>query len=376
MAPGLIGEGVETARRLAGRVGRRLAALGQRPATPSAGPGPDHEGTAGFIETAYRELLGREADPSGLAHYLSVARERGLGPVVLSLATSSEHLAHVVSTTCPLPDIRRERPDRYVKVAADDGREVELFLAESVADFDWLLAKIIEHGYYERPASWSLDADADKVNMADLVASLATVSAQGARGRVLEIGCSNGLVLSLLAERGLDVAGVDISRSSVERAPASVRDRIVLGELPTADVGDAFDLVFGLDVFEHLHPRHLGAYLARAHGLLVPGGRLLANIPAFGDDPMFGEVFPMWFGPWRDDAAAGRPFRHIEVDPSGFPCMGHLIWAAWDWWVDTIEARGFRRLPAVEAEAHRRFDGRLASSPARLAFFVFEKAGG
>ena len=68
-----------------------------------------------FVESAYREILGRPADQDGLNHYKELMRQ-GLGrtAVLLELARSDEFrrtLAPEVRST--LPDLRQLRPAQY-----------------------------------------------------------------------------------------------------------------------------------------------------------------------------------------------------------------------------------------------------------------------
>ena len=117
----------------------------------------------------------------------------------------------------------------------------------------------------------------------------------------------------------------------------------VLIELPSA-----YDMVFGLDVFEHLNPNRLDAYVRRIAEITRDGGFLFCNIPAFGKDPVFGTLFPLYVDGWEQDAAAGRPFSTLHVDDEGYPIHGHLVWADARWWVQRFEAAGFGRLPQIE----------------------------
>lgn len=72
-------------------------------------------------------------------------------------------------------------------------------------------------------------------------------------GRMLEVGCGSGSFLHEMAQRGWDVAGLEFS----ERAAAAARAHgypVVTGALETAQPpGDAFDLIAGWMVLEHLH---------------------------------------------------------------------------------------------------------------------------
>lgn len=360
---------VSRAARLAAPLGRRVKSLITGVGREAPAGGADQAAVTRTLERAYEELLGRPPDPGGLAFYTAVAAEAGIGEAVLQLARSQEHVHHVVDTHNPLPDIRPGRPDRYTMLRADDDVLVEVFHAAGDDDFDWLLQRILDHGYYERPASWSLDMDDDKRMMAAIIAGLGGE-------RVLEIGCSSGLILQLLQERGRAVTGVEISRQARDRASEPVRDAIRIGDFLDEDlIAGGFDVVYGLDVFEHVRPADVPRYFDRVARILRPGGLLLANIPAYGDDPVFGAAYPMWFAEWREDFAACRPFRHLEVDRSGFPALGHLVWAGWDWWEREVGRHGFRRDPARERAIHDRFGDDLALRPGRRSLFVFEKTG-
>lgn len=323
-----------------------------------------------FVEEAYRGILEREADADGLRFYTGLLREgHGRTEVLLSLARSEEFTRRLAPAAAA-PDIRRLRPAAYhTDTDTRTGTPVDVFEAAEPEGFDWLEAMILEHAYYERPGVWGLDVDTDKRVMAEAVAALEP-------RRALEIGCAGGAVLGCLHEQGVEAEGVEISRRAIESAPPGVRERIHEGDLLGLDLPGTYDVVFGLDIFEHLNPNRLEAYLARVAALTAAGGHVLANIPAFGADPVFGTVFPLYVAGWAHDAAEGRPFRRLHVDAQGFPLHGHLVWADWAWWVAQFERHGLRREVEVEAALHRRYDGHFERrSPARKSLFVFSRAG-
>ncbi|WP_335979817.1 MULTISPECIES: class I SAM-dependent methyltransferase [Streptomycetaceae] len=112
----------------------------------------------------------------------------------------------------------------------------------------------------------------------DLAAYLALADEVGARS-VLDIGCGTGVLALLLADRGLDVVGVDPALASVEVArakPGADRVRWLHGDataLPPLRVdlatmtGNAAQAVTDQDVWR--------ATLRGAYGALRPGGHLV-----------------------------------------------------------------------------------------------------
>jgi SAM-dependent methyltransferase len=326
-----------------------------------------HETT---VRAAYRDVLGREVDPDGLTAHVA-ALGAGMSPDELryALASSPEGRAHrgLREPGRPeLPDLTRERPERYHVGVDLHHRPILTFDVEEAADFDWLERRIVETGYYDHDGVWTLDVDLDKQLMAELLATLQP-------HRALELGCSSGAVLAGLVERGVDAVGVDVSERSKARALPSVRDRIVIGDVLTIDLDGGFDLVAGLDVFEHLNPNRIDAYLGRLAAQLGDGGWCVANIPVYGTDPVFGNVFVDYLA----EPTPATLIHRIHVDDRGYPLHGHLIWATWDWWVDRFAAAGLVRQPHVESAVQARYGTHwAAATPARQSLFVFRRPGG
>lgn len=329
----------------------------------------EEEGRRIAIQQAYRALLGRDADAWGLSSYSAFLKE-GHTPLemALDLVKSDEFVRRVLKANLPKPSIRELRPDRFRTVRSADGTaEVPVFHAEGPADFDWLERMILEMGYYEAPGIWSFAISDDSRLMARMLSAFAPTKG-------LELGCSNGTLLKALLDLGIASEGVEISRLAIGKAFPEVKARIHHGDLLGLDLPADYDLVFGLDVFEHLNPNKLDAYLRRLHGLLRPGGYLFANVPAIGADEVFGTVCPVYLDAWRDDAAAGRLFSDLHVDDEGFPLHGHLVWADSPWWVCRFEDAGFRRQKDVEALFQARHGAYMTEMlPARKALYVFAK---
>jgi 2-polyprenyl-3-methyl-5-hydroxy-6-metoxy-1,4-benzoquinol methylase len=321
-----------------------------------------------FVTTAYRQILQREPDHDGLCFYTTqlhggVARRDLLN----ALITSDEHVNRVSADLFSLPNLRKRWPNHYVEARTKDGQTLLAFSVSAPEWLDRLETAILKSDYYEKPGIWEFSLNRDKRVMAELLAALEPRS-------VLEIGCSNGTVLQCLYRLGIDVTGLDISPSAVTRADPSVRDRIRVGDLLTTALPGEYEVVFGLDVFEHLNPNHLGDYLSAVQSLTSPGGFVFTNLPAYGDDPVFGTVFPLQLEEWERDAEADRPFGLLPVDHHGYPFHGHLIWATSTWWVDQFEQTGLRREAELEQALHERYDAYMRqNSPARRSFYIFSR---
>ncbi|CAN5391487.1 hypothetical protein BH23ACI1_BH23ACI1_09920 [soil metagenome] len=325
-----------------------------------------------FIDAAYLEILGRPADQDGLDHYRRLLGE-GLGrtAVLLALMRSQEFQDKLARTAPAIVSLRAMRPDQYrTTTDRSNGQSISIFDVASQADFDWLECAILDYGYYEQPGVWNLGIDVDKRVVAEIIASFAP-------SRALELGCAAGAVLECLDDLGISGAeGVEISAMALARASDRVRHRIHHGDVLALDLPQPYAMVFGLDVFEHLNPNRLDAYLTRLAALTAPGGWLFCNIPAFGDDEVFGTVFPLYVDDWQADASAGRPFGALHVDAHGYPVHGHLVWADARWWVGRFEAAGLRREIDIEQALHRKYDAYMEKrAPARKAFFVFSREG-
>ncbi len=112
--------------------------------------------------------------------------------------------------------------------------------------------------------------------------------ARGARSRtrparVFEIGYGCGALLSELP--GVDVAGIEVSATMRDQARCRLgKDhpaRLYLGDFLSEDLSAeaGCDLVFWNDVFEHLAPDEVPAFLRRIYALLAPGGYLVTITP-------------------------------------------------------------------------------------------------
>ncbi len=101
-----------------------------------------------------------------------------------------------------------------------------------------------------------------------------------AGARVLDVGCGRGVLLAALADRGLEVHGVEQSAEAARGADPRAEIRIATYLDEAGYAPGYFDEIIIWHVLEHLDdPRR---FCREAHRLLKPGGRLIVAVPNFG----------------------------------------------------------------------------------------------
>jgi SAM-dependent methyltransferase len=101
--------------------------------------------------------------------------------------------------------------------------------------------------------------------------------------RVLDVGCGVGRWSRLLAARGAQVTGVDLSPTMIAQArrrtaaaALSSRCRFLVQDSSSLDVAGEFELVLGVTVLQHiLDPEALRAAVRRMGRHVVRGGRMV-----------------------------------------------------------------------------------------------------
>jgi SAM-dependent methyltransferase len=97
-------------------------------------------------------------------------------------------------------------------------------------------------------------------------------------GRALDIGCSTGLLVKKLCDRGFQAEGIELHPESAEWGRAHYGVRISTQPLEAGVYpAGAFDLAVLADVLEHTE--HPPSFLAQVRNLLKPGGHLLVTFP-------------------------------------------------------------------------------------------------
>jgi SAM-dependent methyltransferase len=157
---------------------------------------------------------------------------------------------------------------------------------------------------------------------------LASLPAEGAGRRVLDVGCAGGYLSELLAARGYRVTGVDSPGARHAGFPESVElveADLDLGLPPAVSLmSGRFDFIICADVLEHL--RQPADMLSDLRGLLATGGRLAASLPNSA------HAYFRW------NVMLGRFPAHAR----GLFDRTHLHYYTWRGWVDLFASAGFR----------------------------------
>lgn len=111
-------------------------------------------------------------------------------------------------------------------------------------------------------------------------------------GRMIVPGCGRGNDALFFAERGFEVVGVDFAPTAIaacqERAGAlgiqertKFEERDIFGLLP--EYAQAFDYVLEYTCFAAILPEQRPEYVQLVHGLLRPGGKIIATFFTHGE---------------------------------------------------------------------------------------------
>ncbi|MFA5038992.1 MAG: class I SAM-dependent methyltransferase [Candidatus Omnitrophota bacterium] len=108
--------------------------------------------------------------------------------------------------------------------------------------------------------------------------------------RILDIGCGRGELLYYCATKGAHVLGVDYSqaaielcRTTIQAIPPAYRNlaRAECVDICRYDFHEEFDLVFIVEVIEHLTDKQVSDLIAKVHKILKKGGRVFISTPNF-----------------------------------------------------------------------------------------------
>jgi 2-polyprenyl-3-methyl-5-hydroxy-6-metoxy-1,4-benzoquinol methylase len=157
-------------------------------------------------------------------------------------------------------------------------------------------------------------------------------------GKVLELGCSEGLGTLLLAETGHNVLGVDFDGEAIQHAQKNIKKAncsFRRADFMGANFG-SFDAVIALDVIEHIAREKEEFFMQTLAGNLNGSGICVLGTPNATAAPyaspasVAGHV--NLYTHARFEALGRKFFKHVfmfgvndEVVHTGFPAMCHYL---------------------------------------------------
>lgn len=189
----------------------------------------------------------------------------GEGPLAPHLTVDKAAGASLVATTTSYGSA----PDDIVRCERCGHMQVAAFPTEPQ----------LEDAYGEVEEAAYLDEEAGQ--RATAARALDRLERHRAPGRLVDLGCWVGFLVSEAGGRGWRASGVEPSRFASEYARSTLGLDVTTGTLESTDLtGGGFDAVVMGDLIEHLPEP--GDALDRIHALLVPDGVLMLALPDAG----------------------------------------------------------------------------------------------
>lgn len=107
---------------------------------------------------------------------------------------------------------------------------------------------------------------------------------------VLDVGCGRGELVYYCVKRGAEALGIDYSESAIEiarqtlkRLPEQLQSKasVSVGEAESFNYPKKYDVIFFIEITEHLYTWQLERAFARFQGILTENGRIVIMTPNY-----------------------------------------------------------------------------------------------
>lgn len=327
----------------------------------------------GFINRIFFTLLKRMPSGEELEYYNYYLKKGSSRFAIIENIVHSKDFYnrwyHYIFHMMNIKDINKDFTDNiFNEINILTKSPVKIFNINNPKDFDRIEKKIIENDYYNYNNVWCEGENKDKKIHSLLLSCLCDKKS-------LELGCFDGIIVEHLNNKyNKDSYGNDLNINILKKVNNHLKSKIFVGDLLNININESFDLIYGLDIFEHFNPNKINNYIQRIDSLLENNSIFYGNIPFYGNDEIIGNIAPIYLKSWIKSFEENKLFTQIEIDLAGYPLHGHLIWAGSKWWVKLFESFNFKREIDIEINIHNIFDDVFNSySESRRMLFVFSK---
>jgi DNA-binding HxlR family transcriptional regulator/SAM-dependent methyltransferase len=222
------------------------------------------------------------------AEYRLTAAGRDLVPVLQALLAWGDRWA---SDRPPATLMHGDHELDPVRVCRHCGTEVSAPVSVRVNSPGWdLHGPVPDSELAATAAAWDAEYAAGRYAgdpPVEFVRDIIAAAAQHGLSHGLYVGCGSGRNLVPLLDAGLDLTGLDISGQAIALLRARRPDRasrLITGDLAVLPAAARYDLVVGIQVFQHGCRAQAHRHLAAAAALVRPGGLLCVRVNAAGTD--------------------------------------------------------------------------------------------
>lgn len=127
--------------------------------------------------------------------------------------------------------------------------------------------------------------------------------------RILDIGCSAGMLIAMLPDRYSEAVGMDISKQQIEYARKNVkkkRTRWVVGGLPDITASGTYDYIILSEVIEHLPKEQTATIFKNIHKKLNKDGSFIITTPNYRS------IWPAYEWMWERVSKLKHQDQHIN----------------------------------------------------------------